>query len=537
MTRAPRSGSPPSKSRGRAGRPPTESSATAQKRAVAGEKRDRRDALTELHKLEKVVEAVQRGDAWQNAITGLGIAGRDWTQSTAISTDAALSRQQIDDLYAQDNLAARIVDTIPEDGVQEWFEIVGVSGTAEAEFQRAVFAEFDRLKVKQKLLEWWKFGRKDGGGLLLLGVDDGRPIHMPLEVDQVREVRHLHHLERWMVYPDTIDIDPTSETFGEPLYYVLLPRALSGSTTYGEAPAEVRKMLNKGTAITRVHRSRVIPYSGVKVSERRKLMMLGWSYSNLQRAYWSIQNYRVLWAHIASCFKHMAQTVVKLAGYANLSAGDFAKAIQKRLTQLQMARSTLSIVPIDAEDSFEEQTLRGLSGALEVLKYAEEDLAQAADMSLVKLFGHLPQGFGKDDEAGRQNWAKRVRGQQEAHIKDPLELLIALVVKAKGIAEPEGWSLDFLPIDPPSRKDTAEIDKLEAEADHQRIEDAVIEPEEARNSLRADPKLRYQLSDGAARHDPVTNPEFVAKQQQMINPPAPVAEKTAPKKSAGAGEA
>lgn len=508
MARTPRSSSPPSQ--GRPGRRKTEKSTTGQRRAIAEEKRERKDALATLKKFADAADALQRGDSWQNVTTGLGVAGRDWTMNTTIETDPVLTRQQLDDLYAQDNIAARIVDTIPEDGVANWFEIVGVSGEAEATFQQQIFSHLQRLSAKQRFLEWWKFGRKDGGGLLLIGADDGRRLDEPLEMEAVREIRHLHFVERWYVFPDTIDVDPKSDHFGEPLYYMLLPRAVHSTSfaSYEAQRAEIKRAMGDDLSNTLIHHSRVIPFRGVKVSERRKLAFLGWSYSNLQRCYWSIQNYRVLWAHIATLFKHMAQTVVKFAGYAELSAGDFQRAINKRLQQLQMARSTLNIVPLDANDSLEEQTFRGLSGVIDILKYAQEDVAQAADMPLTKLFGHLPQGFGKDDVAGRDNWNKRVRGQQEEHVLEPMTDLIRMIAQAYRIKEPEDWAIDFMPIDPPSAAEAAKIDLEEAQADHQRIEDGVLEPEEARDSLRADPKLRYRLKPGPAKHDPVVHPEL-----------------------------
>lgn len=513
MARAPRTSrsAPPS---GRVSR--SEKSNTAQKRATSAEKKERADMVKRLAMFEKAAQAIERGDSWQNAITGLGIQGRDWTRDTTIETDDVLQRQQIDDLYAQDSLAAKIVDTLADDAIRNWFEIVGVGGAAEADFQKEIFSHFRRLRVKQRFLQWLRHGRKDGGGLLLIGADDGLALEQPLNPDRVREIRHLHFIERWMIQPDTIDIDPTSDTFGEPLYYVLLPRPIQSSMFATSEKRTQRKapLTMSGTSF-RVHRSRVIAYEGVQVSERRKQAFLGWGYSVLQRPFWSIQNYRVLWAHIATLFKHMAQTVIQFAGYAELSAGDFQQEIKKRLAMLQQARSTMSIIPLDVNDKFQEQTLNGLSGAIDVIRYAQEDLAQTADMPLTKLFGHMPAGFSKDDDAGRDNWHAKVHGAQEDFLLEPMMSFIELLVNAYNIKEPPNWSLSFLPLDVPDGVAAADIDLKEAQADDLRIRNRTVAPDEARNSLRADPQNRYPLVDGPAALDETIFPPSPTPEQQL----------------------
>jgi phage-related protein (TIGR01555 family) len=226
-------------------------------------------------------------------------------------------------------------------------------------------------------------------------------------------------------------------------------------------------------------------------------------------------NYRVLWAHISSLFKHMSQTVIKFGGYAGLQSGDFAKVIKDRLAQVQMARSTLSIIPLDKDDDLAEQTLHGLSGALEILKYAQEELAQAARMPLTKLFGHMPQGFSKDDDAGRDNWHAHVHGAQEDYLLEPLTDLIEMIASAYKIQEPEEWSVLFMPIDVPDGLTAADIDLKEAQADDLRIQNHTIAPVEARNALRSDARCRYPLADGPAEVDEIVHPPSPTPEQQL----------------------
>jgi phage-related protein (TIGR01555 family) len=464
----------------------------------------------------------RRHDEWTNVITGLGIAGRDWRTSTELSTDAALSWRQIDDLYRQDNLAARIVDEIAENACRRWIRIVGNEGADTSEFQRQVFAHLERLKAKQSFLEWLKKGRKDGGALLLIGADDGRDISKPIQPSRVREIRHLHCIESRAVVPDVIDLDPMSDNFGCPLMFRLLPRAVMSSTFV--APNSRAFKLQSVTNGLRIHYSRVFMHDGVQISERLRLQQKGWGDSVFQRAWASIENYRVLWGHIATLFKHVAQTVVKLSGYADLVAGDFEQVIQKRLSEIQMARSTMNVVPLDAEDALQEQTLSGLSGALEIFKYAQEDLAQTSDMPLTRLFGHRPAGFSSQDQSGQINWNQRVRGLQEDRLYSPLMDLIALIVECYNIPAPDNWHIEFLPLEEPSEAEAADTRLKNAQADDIYVKNASLEPGELRETLRADPKSRFIMNKGPARHDIVANPDAPVHPPTtaaMIKPPPP----------------
>lgn len=514
---------------GRAGAPPKPRKARANDAAFQAltaqtlERKARADAeveryRVELGKLAAAAKAVRRGDDWQNALTGLGVAGRDWRRGTTLESEAPLDRVSIDDIYGQDNLAAKIVDSIPEHATRRWFRLTGGEGQDASKFQTEIFAHLQRLGAKQKFARWMKLARKDGGVAMLIGADDGaRSLDKALVPERIREIRHLHNLERWTMIPDTIDADPRSPSYGEPLTYQLLPRANLGGAGQASLVSAKQRTLLDGA---RIHRSRLFINTGIQVSERARLAQRGWGLSVLQRAWGPIENYRVLWGHIATLFKHVSQTVIKLSGYTELQGAAFADAINARLAQIQMARSTLNVVPIDIEDELEEQTLAGLSGALEVFKYAQEDLAQAADMPLTQLFGHTPQGFAADDTAGMRNFYDGVRLRQEDDLLNPLTELVGMLATTYKITPPEHWAVDFLPLEEPSDVDVADKRNKDAMTSQLYITTGVLAPEEVRETLRADPKNSYVIGPGPSKNDPVVHPELAQPPDPGTKPPS-----------------
>lgn len=481
--------------------------------------------------LFKQAAVVARQDTWQNALTGLGIAGRDWRTANSLRQDEILDRETLDTIYLQDNLAARVVDAIPEHATRRWVKISAGEGEDSSDFQSEIFKHFDRLKVKQRFTQWMKLARKDGGCAMLIGADDGQTLDMPLDLARVREIRHLHNIERWALLPDIIDLDPMSPSFNEPLYYKVLPRPIWSSTFSGPGNVNVPSQA-QGTMTTGmlVHRSRLFVNEGVQISEIMKLAQKGWGFSRLQRAWESIQNYRVLWSHIATLFKHVAQTVVKFAGFGELQGADFQKAINARLAAIQLQRSTTNIVALDSEDTFETQTLQGLSGALEVFMYAQEDLAQASDMPLTQLFGHTPKGFSAEDGPGMRNFYDSVRQTQEDLLLEPLTNLITMLAACEHIPEPDGWALDFLPLLEPTDVEVADKRNKDALTSKMYVEMGALDPNEVRETLRADPKNDYHIEPGEAEGDPIANPP-----PEPVLPPGMPVPGVPPKKKAFSG--
>lgn len=481
----------------------TERPGPAASRALQAEKRERKERQK------------THSDAWQNLTTGLGVPFKDWRLESQLLADAILDRQQIDDLYSQDNLAAKIVDAIPEHATRRWMKLMGVTGPEGIDFQQAVDVHLDRLQAPQMFSEWMRLGRKDGGALMLVGADDGHDLDEPLDFSRIREIRHLHILERWMVVPDVVDIDPLSPNFGKPLFYMLLPRALQASAF----SAKVFKERTSG--VDRIHYSRLFIDDGIQVSERRKVEQLGFGYSVLQRAWEPIRRYRVAWGHIESVLKHLAQTIMKFSGLAQLKGADFQNTLNARLAQIHLARSTFNVVPIDKEDELIEQVVQ-LTGVSDMLSRAQDDLAQAADMPLTLLFGHSPLGFSSDDQPGMRNFYDSVALKQQRVLVPPLTTLIKMIISAYKIPEPENWKVDFLPLVEPTDNEISEQRNKDADTAHKYWELGALDATEIRATLKNDPKSPYIIMDGPETDDDGKE-EDPLNPQPNVDPKAPVA--------------
>lgn len=446
-----------------------------------------------------------RIDEWQNVLTGLGQGARDAQQATLLTPSLPMGQGECDAAYAEDPLYARMVDAIPEHATRRW---IGVTADADSEgggdppedFGRQALDALEDLRAQEKFCEWMRLDRKDGGSLMLLGADDGRALDQPLNMDAVKTLTHLHVIERWCVRPGMLgvtgeyDTDFLSPTFGEPLYYYLLATAQTAS---------------KGD---KVHRSRVFPLHGIKVSELNRLSYGGWGQPVIHRAREAVRRFRELLGHLGAAVKHISQPVFRIAGMRDLMAEEDGDAnLTKMLQDMQKMRSTIKGLILDKEDEFQEVGL-SLAGLADLVKMIMDDVAASAEMPLSVLFGHSPQGFSSDDVPGKRNFYDSIALKQRRLMLHPLNTLIEIMRRASdgplaGLGDGFRVQVDFLPLEEPTDQERATTRKLEADTDVALVNAGILDVMESRSRYHADPRNPYDLSELAPpKPEPTLDP-------------------------------
>ena len=130
--------------------------------------------LDHLRGFAQLIRTV-RSDGWENALTGLGTS-RDKTQYGYFNTGYRISEQELKDLFNHHDLARRIVSLRPSECYREGFKVEVKDDTdAATEINKAIknrgiVNQFRRATV---------FGRLQGGGLIIGGLDDGQAQDSP----------------------------------------------------------------------------------------------------------------------------------------------------------------------------------------------------------------------------------------------------------------------------------------------------------------------------------------------------------------------
>ena len=322
------------------------------------------------------------------------------------------------------------------------------------------------LQLKAKCLEGSIFGRAFGGGLLIIGADDGQDVSTPLDEENIKSIRYLTWIDRRFVYAATwyADIGPK----------------------YGEV--ETWEVINPfgGQGNTRVHETRVVRFDGTPVDFLMRRRLMGWTLSVLQAPYDTMRQFDTSFQSIANLMSDMSQAVMKINGLAQLISND-QKTLNTRMAMVDMSRSSARMLYIDAENEDFARTVTPLTGVPETLEMQMLRLAAAAEMPVAILFGREPSGLNATGDADFRRFYDMIKGNQLTELEPKLRRIYTLICKAKdsptkGVMPAKGLEFVWHKLYEPSEKEQAEIRWLMAQSDEKYVQNEILLPEEVASS-------------------------------------------------------
>jgi phage-related protein (TIGR01555 family) len=187
------------------------------------------------------------------------------------------------------------------------------------------------------------------------------------------------------------------------------------------------------------------------------------------------------WGGAAHLLSDFSQAVYKIKGLAELIAANEDETIINRFRIIDLARSLVRAVVIDADEDFERKTTP-MSGVPEVLDRFSTRMAAAAQMPVTLMMGQSPAGLNATGASDIRFFYDTIKAKQTKHLVPPLERVLTLIFKAKEGPtkgkEPEKWSIKPRPLWQLTEKEQAEVRKLQAETDEIYINSQVAAPEE-----------------------------------------------------------
>jgi phage-related protein (TIGR01555 family) len=405
-----------------------------------------------------------RRDGWRNALTGVGDLQRDKRLSTTHAADA-VSRVDAADLWRGNALAARIIETWPNEMTREGWDLV-VDRSSKEGLAGEVEALLEELGAVDALWEGLCYERAYGGGADLLGVNDGRPLEEPLSEDGPARLEFLTSFEPDEILPRWYYADPRRPKFGQASHYEIYP------VTQGTP----RSAIVPSTQGILVHESRLLTFPGIRVSRRNvALLNNGWGDSVLTRVLRVLADHGMGFDAAAVLLQDFAQAVFKIKNLASAMAEDRDDEIRLRTQAVELSRSVARAIIIDAEEEFERKQTP-ITGMPELLDRLSSLLAAAADMPLTLLMGVSPGGLNATGDSDIRFFYDRVRAAQNRKLRPHLERLVKLAFRTLKAKEPEQWSIRFRPLWQESSKDQAAARLAQAQADQIYLEALVVSP-------------------------------------------------------------
>ena len=382
-----------------------------------------------------MLSLTERNDSWHNLLSGLGTA-RDKSLYTHLSPSVRLPPDYLEQLYVNDDIAARICDLVPHEMLRQ-----GVDITVDDE-------PFTWPGLSDVLRDALVKCRIFGASFIYVGVDDGQVQEQPLMVPRVTGVRFLNVLTPKEVSHQSFYADPNDANYGHCELY-----RLNGSVDQQNAS---------------IHESRLIPFFTMPPLNHRQFPP-----SILQRIYPVLQQFHTAWQATAHLMTDAAQGVFKLKGLHSAVASNRSEELIKRMALVDMSRSVSRSILLDAEDEDFRRDSYGFAGIPEILEKMMLRLAAAARLPVSLLMGQAPAGMNATGESDTRFFYDQVRAEQEA-LKSKIERLVKIMNGDDDIEV----NIEFPALWQMTDREKAELRRMEAETDRIYLQEGVLLPEE-----------------------------------------------------------
>jgi len=415
-----------------------------------------KEAFNAIRKNDGITINNVKSDGWMNILTGLGVRGRDKNLATVFRMCYKFSVAQLDEIYRADGMTRRVIDLVAEEMVRQGWEVEG-------EGNKEVQSKLEEMKTPSVMMDMIRWARLYGGSLGVIGIADGRNLDKPVDYENIKSVNWVHVFDRFSVSSanGTIDIDLDSPNYGKPIMY-LVTDSRSGVTF-------------------EVHWTRTIRCDWNELTPRWVRDNDTWGDSLLQTIYEELKNYSSAFANCGVIMQDFVNYVMKIPGLAQLLASGCDNEVMNRINILNIAKSSLNTMVIDAEETYEKVSTN-VSGIPDLLDRFMLALSAVTGIPITLLFGRAPAGLNATGESDVRNFYDMIKQKQEGKLRPMLEYLIKLIYLQQNevfqAVEPENWKLIFEPLWQNTDEQESVIRRTVAETDAIYIDRGVLDPTE-----------------------------------------------------------
>jgi phage-related protein (TIGR01555 family) len=408
-----------------------------------------------------------RSDGWSNALTGVGTVMYDKRLASKFIA-RWLSDASVEELYAGNDMAARLVEELPKAACKHGFRLNIADdqdrSTADACENRA--DEMNALKLMRKSM----FGQRAyGGAALLMGADDGQRADRELDLKRVKTFNWLTPLSKRQLKVATLYDDANNPKFGQPETYAVLPTTLSkrGGLDFSKLPI--------------IHESRLIVFQGVEISAARTTENGGWGDSIFTRIEDVLRDFQAAFDGAAILMSNAGQRSFKMKGLAAAMGSNNDSMVTKRAKMIELSRSICRAVLMDVDEEMIVEQFQG-NGMDVLLDKFMLRLSAAGRTPVTILMGQAPAGLNATGDSDMRWWYDTVVSEQDDSLKPALDRYFKVLFSTKngptkGV-EPPKWKVTFPAPYQLTDQEKAELRNKQAMTDDLYIANQVLTPEE-----------------------------------------------------------
>lgn len=392
-------------------------------------------------------------DRWVNAVNKFG-GPNDPITRTYFARDYAIGRDQLNYLFEGDWVARKGIEIMAKDATREFINFIHDDQAVIDKME----AEFERLKIRDKVEEAIILQRLYGGNAMVIGAFDGQPVDQPL--GKIRSIDFFNNVDRFLAYPMTFYRDPALPNYGDVELY------------------QVQNLTVAGATLMVVHESRVIRFDGNYLPPVLKVRNYGWGAPVLHNVFEALRQFGVASQAGASVLQDFVTKKLKIANLTELLSNDLGE--EALINRLQIMAQELAInnIAIYGMDEEFEKMGTPITGFHELFDRYMEVASSAFEIPKSRFFSNMTGKLGGDSgESDLRVHYDNVAAFQKNRLASRIRKIIDVVSEPMGLA-PGEVKFKWLPLWQLSALDDAKAREATANSDKIYIELGVVEPEE-----------------------------------------------------------
>ena len=441
--------------------------------------------------------ATSTRDGFANLAARMGLGAQNvFSEGTYIFDLLTRNRIKLEAMYRGSWIVGAAVDSIAEDMTRAG---ISIKGEIEPEKIEQMHAQMTRLGVWNSLLESIKWGRLYGGAVAMI-VIDGQDPSTPLNVSTVGrgQFKGLRVLDRWQLQPSLQNIVIDGMDFGLPMFYDVISDVTTGQVSN-----------------VRIHHTRVVRQIGVQLPAYQAITEQMWGESVIERMYDRLMAFDTATSGAANLIQkaHLRTVQIDKLREVLAAGGKAEENLLQMFHHMRMLQTNEGLTLLDKEDQFQAHsyTFSGLSDM--ILQFGQQ-ISGATGIPLVRLFGQSPAGLNSTGESDLRMYYDNIAAQQESRLREGLMKVLRVLHKSVfGVAAPEGFDFDFVPLWQTSTKEKADIATAITTTVSTAFEKGIIDQATAMQELK-------QSSDVTGVFSNITDEQI--EEAKMAPPPMPV---------------
>lgn len=383
-------------------------------------------------------------DSYMNSFNRLGIGQLNLMEAAEYPISRMTQNYALlNSMYRNDWIAGRIIDTIPQDMVKNWYKLV-------SQLQPDRIKEYEmterRTHVKESVLEGLKWGRLFGGAAGIIVVEGQEDmLDQPLNLQMIMpgSFKGLIIADRWSgVYPDTALVQDLSDPdFGLPEYY-----------TFCMSETDMANGI-------RVHHSRVVRFTGRELPYIERMAENYWGLSEIEHVYTELNKRNTTSENIAQLIFQANIRTYKMAdlGQTLMNTDPYSqRELYQTLSMQNFLMSNMGLNIMDKDDDLV-TTQYGFGGVSEVYELFMLDISGACEIPVTKLFGRSPAGMNATGESDLTNYYNKVSQDQVAILRPVINKLMPVIALSTWGVIPDDLDFEFEPIGDTSEQERAAL--------------------------------------------------------------------------------